>query len=390
MLDRGSFNGAGSPRTRWKIPALEGGSMGSLHTLRDKLKIGLILPRNVLNLSRDALASSGVVVIPNIPARSINPDTFNASSHQYLGIRIQFGARGDLSPKCNTSTSPLCDGGSYQNYDIEVVDRMGPDSFCPDHGVMISKTKTNDSPQPFQWVIDANPRDIQMVDFIRPGTGEKAMITIGDYRQLGDALFHAGTRSGSQFEWIDQANRLHIYIVDVVRDKKGILSYTIGVRSLDSKTTQGTESKTRQTQHGVELLPGLADLVSGNGATKQGIACWFGLRNTGSYVAGGPNATHPGNDVTPFLQSDLYRLSATVNGHGWRVEVPNALATAKFGETTQVYVAVGVDQKISKPSEASLGATVTLTARSESDPNVFSTSQCTVVKNRGYDAGGKL
>ena len=36
MMSRGSFNGPGGPHTRWQIPAVNGGSMGSLHTVRDK------------------------------------------------------------------------------------------------------------------------------------------------------------------------------------------------------------------------------------------------------------------------------------------------------------------------------------------------------------------
>ncbi|KAK4214987.1 M6 family metalloprotease domain-containing protein [Rhypophila decipiens] len=380
MLDRGSFNGAGGPHTRWKIPALEGGSMGSLHTLRDKLKIGLIHPRNVLNLSRDALAYSGVVIVPRIPARAVDPDTFNGSSHQYLGIRIDLGPRGDLSWRCNISTDPLCDGGGYQYYDIEVVDRMGPDSFCPDHGVMISKTKTRDSPQPFQWVIDANPQDINMVDFVRPGGQEKAMITIGDYRQLSDALFHAGTNSGSQFEYIDEANRLHIYIVDVERDTMGILSYTIAVRSLDDHLSllRKSQSEVYLGQYGEE-----DERVVDNdgGAHRWGTPCWFELKHKGKVTDGGVNATHPGNDVTPFLKGDVYRLSASVSDKGWKVAVPNELVVADEGETVMVYVAAGVDKEKSSVPEAAFFAVVTLTATSESDPTDVDTAQCVVGKD---------
>jgi len=70
---------------------------------------------------------------------------------------------------------------------------MGTDSFTPDHGVMLAKTKNTDA-SPFVWVIDANPQDIKMVDFTRPD-GTKAMVTLADYRQLSDALFHAGANS---------------------------------------------------------------------------------------------------------------------------------------------------------------------------------------------------
>lgn len=97
--------------------------------------------------------------------------------------------------------------------------------------MLLSKTKNADS-APFQWVVDANPQDIDMIDFYRPdGTPQK--ITMGDYRQLSDALFHAGADTGSQYEYVDQANRLHFYVIDLKRDAAGSLSYTVAVRSLD-------------------------------------------------------------------------------------------------------------------------------------------------------------
>src|SRR5512137_2500244 len=71
-----------------------------------------------------------------------------------------------------------------------------------------------------------------MVDYVKPN-GEKVMRTVADYRQLNDALFHAGLDSGSAFEWEDTPNRLHFYVADVRRDERGILVYTLAVRSLD-------------------------------------------------------------------------------------------------------------------------------------------------------------
>ena len=108
---------------------------------------------------------------------------------------------------------------------------MGTDSFTPDHGVMLAKTKNADA-SPFVWVIDANPQDIKMVDFTRPD-GTKAMVTLADYRQLSDALFHAGANSGSEYEYVDKPNRLHFYVLDLERDADGILSYTVAIKSLD-------------------------------------------------------------------------------------------------------------------------------------------------------------
>jgi len=85
----------------------------------------------------------------------------------------------------------------------------------------------------FNWVIDANPQDIRKVDYLHPVDSTPVMRTPADYRQLNDALFHAGTNSGSKAEWEDRANRLHFYILDKFVNPDGILSYQVGVRSLD-------------------------------------------------------------------------------------------------------------------------------------------------------------
>jgi M6 family metalloprotease-like protein len=349
MMSRGSFNGPGGPHTRWQIPAVQGGSLGSLHTLRDKLKIGLVDEQNVLRLSREALSSTGLVVA-KVTARAV------ATGPQGLmGLNIAMNR--DRSPACDVTTEPRCDGGGFENYTVEVVDRMGADSFTPDAGVLISKTKNQDR-APFQWVIDANPQDIGLIDFYRPD-GTPAMITMGDYRQLADALFHAGTRSGSEYEYVDEANRLHFYVLNLRRDPTGVLSFTVAVRSLDADGGPST--------HGVAL--GKGEVTSGGVPTNRGVTCSFPLTNTGTYSAGGQG--HP-EDVTPYLTSDVYRLTADVAGRGWRAELPNALATAKFGATTTVEVAVAANL------DAAPTGFVKLTATSESDPGKTVTRQCRV------------
>jgi M6 family metalloprotease-like protein len=70
MLDRGTFNGPGGPHSRWLIPAVGGSSMGAQHMLRNKMKLGIVDERNVLRLSRDALAGSGIVVA-RVTARAV-------------------------------------------------------------------------------------------------------------------------------------------------------------------------------------------------------------------------------------------------------------------------------------------------------------------------------
>jgi M6 family metalloprotease-like protein len=340
MLDRGSFNGPGGPHTRWQIPPMQGGSMGSLHTMRDKHHIGLITDEVVLQVSRDALADSGLIVA-ELTARAVDPGT------GLMGINITLPE--DLSTPCDEFEDPLCDGGGYNAYNLEVVDRMGADSFCPDSGVMISKSKFGNAPQPFQWVIDANPQDIKTVDFIRPD-GTPKYYTIGDYRQLSDALFHAGTRSGSEFEYVDKANKLHFYVIGINRSHDGVLKYTVGIRSVVGKGPS---------EHKVQLKKGKED------RTEKGTLYNFEIRNKGKFKKSDKSG-HP-QDLSEYLEYDIFRVRAKIDQEGWKVEVPNELAAAKFGEETTVGVAVAAPEKYAQgPKEA----TLTVTVYSESDPTV--------------------
>ncbi|MEU1377826.1 M6 family metalloprotease domain-containing protein [Streptomyces triculaminicus] len=339
MLSRGSFNGPGGPHTRWRIPAAAGGSMGSQHVLRDKMKLGIVDDKNVLRLDRDALKTSGLVVA-RITARSAPP-----GQQGLAGVNV--GMSRDLSPACDRTTDPLCDGGGYDNYTVEVVDRMGMDSFTPDHGVLLSKTKNADR-APFAWVIDAHPEDIGLVDFTRPD-GTRQKITMGDYRQLSDALFHAGADSGSSYEYVDEANRLRFYVLNVRRDAGGVLSYDIGVKSLDGAGPQ---------ERGVVLRPG-----SAKGRPADGRAlCTFALANTG----------RPAPQGDALASSDVYRLSAEASGRGWSAWLPNRLTTAAAGTS------VPVDVAVSAKAGADRSGKVTLTARSESDPNRTAKATCSL------------
>jgi hypothetical protein len=230
----------------------------------------------------------------------------------------------------------MCDGGRYENYTVEVVDRMGSDSFTPDSGVLLAKTKNQDR-APFEWVIDANPQDIGMTDYVLPD-GTAVPITIGDYRQLSDALFHAGTDSGSEFEHVDEANRLHFYVLDVDRTRAGVLSYVVAVRSLDGS---GPERR------GVRVLP-TAGVPAGGGWAR----CRFVLANTGRGDA-----------------SDVYRLSASARTSGWSAWVPNELAFARAGRTVSAVVFAR------RESGSRLGQ-IRLTATSESDGSKSDTGTC--------------
>lgn len=347
MLSRGSFNGPGGPHSRWLIPPTSGASMGAQHMLRNKIKLEMVDEQNVLRLSRDALDESGLVTA-RVTARTAQPGPSGL-----MGLNIAFGT-GDKSPACDPLTNPLCDGGGYDNYTLEVVDRLGTDSFTPDSGVLLAKTKDLDR-APFEWVVDANPQDIAMTDYVLPD-GTKVPITLGDYRQLSDALFHAGTDSGSEYEFVDQANRLHFYVTDVKRDGQAILSYTVAVRSLDGSGPQA---------RGVKLLPA-AGIPTGKGVAT----CSFPLFNTGKAAAA--QGTHP-EDVSAYLNGDVYRLKAEVAGAGWSVQLPNALAAVDFGKHAAVKV-----NALRADGGSRLGK-VKLTATSESDPTKTMTATCLAV-----------
>jgi hypothetical protein len=133
------------------------------------------------------------------------------------------------------------------------------------------------------------------------------------------------------------------------------LSYTVAIRSLD-----GAGPQTR----GAAMLPGLG--IRGDSGW---VRCTLPLRNTGRSAT--VPAGHP-EDVTGFVNSDIYRLSATVSGRGWSTWLPNQLATVRFGRTTAVQVWAKRDPG------AARSATVRLTARSESNPAKAATGTCHV------------
>ncbi|GAA3052885.1 hypothetical protein GCM10020000_38120 [Streptomyces olivoverticillatus] len=144
---------------------------------------------------------------------------------------------------------------------------------------------------------------------------------------------------------MDQANRLHFYVLNVQRDASGVLSYDIGVKSLDGTGPAG---------RGLALGKGTA---KGRPADGRAV-CTFDLANTGRTAS----------------LSDIYRLSATVSGRGWSAWLPNRLTTARAGTSVTVPVAVSATKGAERHGK------ITLTARSESDPGRTATATCTPTK----------
>ena len=362
MMSRGTFNGPGGPHTRFQIPATQGASLGSQHNMRNKRFLNFVGDADLLRLNRNGLASSGLAVA-DVTAREV-PHT----AGDLAGVRVELdGTVGDNSTPCNYQTDWKCDGvrlngttvtGKYNAYTMEVVQQIGSDSFDPGHGVIINKVKNSSSScggsSCFAWMIDSHPDDINHVDFVKPD-GTPKIATQGDERQLNDGSFNAGLDSGSSYEWTDQQNRLHFYVVDKTTDAQGILHYKVAVKSLD-----GSGPQTR----GVALTSGGSTEV----AAGQWSTCTFGLKNTGAAATTDP-ALHP-QDETAFLESDVYRLAASATGTGWSAKILNALTAVKFGDTVKVPVYV------TKALNASAAGTVTLTATSESDPAKTQTAVC--------------
>jgi len=336
MMSRGSFNGPGGNHNRWQIPPTLGATMGSHHMLRDKLRMGFLKPNEVMFLDRDALAASGPA-FADVWSRAIplGPNTGREGLH---GLMITLTG-GDHTPACSVEEDWRCDGGNYENYTLEVVDRMGSDSFTPDHGVLIAKNKTPEL-APWKWVIDAHPEDIDKVDFERPD-GSKAKVSKGDYRQLADALFHAGNGPGVVNEFVDEANRLHFYVLDIVRDDEGVLRYRVAVRSLDGG---GPFARGVEVEEG-ELRPA----SRGRTAVQT-----FRVSNTGG-------------------AEDIVRLEATT-GAGWRTTLESDVISVPAGETVDVpvYVSIPRGRKGVRSSHLSF------TATSETDGGASDSGSATV------------
>jgi M6 family metalloprotease-like protein len=359
LMDRGSFNGPFGPHRRYALPPNEGGSMSAGLMLRQRLYFGFVDTSDVLMLSRDGLAKTGLAVI-DVTARAVEPLRGTVAG---ISVRLDGAAPRDRTPVDTPAVNPLSSGvPNYDFYTMEVVQRIGYDSYTPDNGVLIAKNKDRTSAtggpngvNVFAWTIDAHPEDIDRLDFRRPN-GEAVMRTIADYRQLNDALFHAGVGSGSAYEFRDVPNRLHFYVVDLRRDSLGILSYTLAVRSLD-----GAGLHTR----GVSLRAPTRRAISGARSTID-----FSLTNTGK-PGPMPVGAHP-RERNAALGSDVYRLSATVDGEGWSVDLANAMAAVPFQASRVIPV------HVRRTSAAARKAVVTLTAVSESDPGKIATARVNV------------
>ena len=239
MLSRGTFNGPGGPHNRYQVPSNQAATMGAHHMLRTKVRMGFVQPTDVTYTTRERLNTGPVIT--DILQREQPMTVTNRLNGLKYGINIALGQdTGDT--KCARPGAALCSGTeAYDNYTVEVVNRVGYDSFTPDAGVLIAKTKNADL-LPFLWVVDSHPDDIGAIDYIKPD-GSPQPYRFGDYRQLSDALFKAGRRgthpelsakgyatageTTNTFE--DTGNNLKFLILDKDLDAAGVLRYRVAV-----------------------------------------------------------------------------------------------------------------------------------------------------------------
>ena len=278
-----------------------------------------------------------------------------AGSWAGLIVRLDGDAPQDKTPICDRNADPLCAGDPvFNDYSVEVVQRIGYDSFTPDSGVLLAKNKDKQTNSCgygcHAWAIDAHPEDMKRLDFVKP-TGERVMRTIADYRQLNDALFHAGLRSGSFSEWKDEPNRLHFYVIDRRADARGVRSYVVGVRSLDGAGPQA---------RGVAAQAPAAAAANASAPSYS-----VTVTNTGTAPA---TLTGQGAALATAFAGDIYRVSVSVEGAGWEADVQNALVAVKAGESARVPVFAR------RASGNAASARVSVTIVSESDPTKRATA----------------
>jgi hypothetical protein len=344
MMSRGTFNGPGGTHNRWQIPNAGGSALGPHHMLHFKTtgsgRLGVVTDEEQVVVDRPSLVDQGVAVT-TLQARSYVPNGHD------VGLTVNLGTGGYTPGNCETLTDDpfWCthtNQTSWQRFTMEVVDRVGNDSFTPGHGVLLAQTRNSGNPR--VRLIDANIENIGRIDYFRPD-GTPVPVVRGDPRQLDDATFHAGVDSDSQYEYIENFNRLHFYVLDAYRDEDGVLFYDVAVRHLD-----GAGDFAR----GAELAAAGTHPVGSSTALVNA-----SLTNTGDAGEG-------------VFASDVYRLSAAVEGEGWDVHVPYEVVAAASGETVPVsaYATAG--------EGAAESATVTVTATSEADPSVSATLEVEV------------
>ena len=211
MLSRGSFNGPGGPHSRWMIPATGGASMGAQHMLRNKIKLDMVdEAERAAPVPRGAGRRRAWWWPTSPPGGAAGTDS-GLSGSTSLGD-------GDREPGLRREDGPLCDGGGYNNYTVEVVDRMGADSFTPDSGVLLAKTKNRTRRRSCGWSTPTRRTSTWSTTCCRTAPRPDHA------RRLPSAVGRAVPRRhqlGQRVRVRRQGQPLHFYVLDVKRDARG-------------------------------------------------------------------------------------------------------------------------------------------------------------------------
>jgi hypothetical protein len=228
-------------------------------------------------------------------------------------------------------------------FTLEVIDRVGFDSFNSDHGVVISRSKHShlvggggmDSKG--IYIVDANPGNLGLVQF-READGTPYMMACDHHAQISTAAFHAGTHNNANYyrdifpgrfleddprpgvagatinEWVDIYNDFHFYIL-AKNNHDGIygtfISYDVAARSTRADAWKADGALTL-----VEAATPMIPAVLGNFSKQT-----YSLTNTGTetdivrITLGGEIADKAGIEVSTkdqnaVIHNNLFAIGA--------------------------------------------------------------------------------
>ncbi|MCL1974542.1 MAG: hypothetical protein FWG61_00095, partial [Firmicutes bacterium] len=297
----GSMTGFGGPHTRYEMPNLQGGTVAAHMTTRTKRKLSFLDDAQMIRVNYATLRTSTPVVTEVYsrttpagdqfaqlyPELAVITDKVKAKEAGLALCVYNFtDARPQIRATVDWESESSAGGSRYDNYSVEVIDKVGYDSVQADHGVMIAKNReTLSESAPFTWIMSAHPGGMDTVDFYTPvgPNGEPSIpqqLRNNDNNHLNAALFHVGKsfvdtgyyantysvkptngpetgvieKPGSLWQWeerdgrdiiagnsvneyVDTYNKLHFYILDKLSSPGPyggeILSYQVGVRHFD-------------------------------------------------------------------------------------------------------------------------------------------------------------
>jgi M6 family metalloprotease-like protein len=426
MMSRGSFGGPGGTHTRWNIPSTKGTALGSQHVIRDKIKLGFVTPANYLELNRNGLATSGLVVV-DVTAREVDP---GASGQTGVRVLLDGATPVDKTTSCGIFTTSLAAPASPGDSVIEFAPLPPP----PAPQIQVGNDLTIGTPAngELRRVTAVDPAGVLTLSaplegvhaqgetvsnrLNCSGTASFLNYTVEVVDQIGSDSFQADhgvlieknkTAENSScgtfncFAWVVDAHPEDINIIDFERPDGTFQQVTTGdPRQLTDAAfhaglSSGSSYEWEDTANGLHFYvidkhvddDGVlrykiaVQNINGAGAHGRGVAvdeaagqliheryttCTFPLTNTG--VAADVGNPHP-EDASAYF-GDVYRLSVSADGDGWQAQLSNALATAPFGGSVDVPVYVTRDLG------SDVNATISLTATSVSDPTKTSTATC--------------